>query len=83
MRKIRFIWLGGASIVFAMSFVWCSDGSSTDKSAQRRFCEALIKEGLLCKDTHGDIIRFAPPLVIRREDIDWAVPRIEKVLMTL
>lgn len=47
----------------------------------RRFCEALQQEGLLCKETHDHIIRFAPPLVISRTDIDWAFERIERVLM--
>lgn len=47
----------------------------------RRFCEALQKEGLLCKETHETVIRFAPPLVISREDIDWAMERIEPILM--
>jgi ornithine--oxo-acid transaminase len=47
----------------------------------RRFAEALKQEGLLCKETHGTVLRFAPPLVISREDIDWALERIEKVLM--
>jgi len=47
----------------------------------RRFAEALKLEGLLCKETHHNIIRFAPPLVITRDDIDWAYDRIEKVLM--
>ncbi|MFI5165558.1 MAG: ornithine--oxo-acid transaminase [Thermoanaerobaculales bacterium] len=46
----------------------------------RRFCEALQAEGLLCKETHVNIIRFAPPLVITREEIDWAIERIAKVL---
>jgi len=46
----------------------------------RRFCEALQAEGLLCKETHTHVIRFAPPLVIERGDIDWALQRIEKVL---
>ena len=49
----------------------------------RRVCEALQQEGLLCKDTHGTVIRIAPPLTITREEIDWAVGRIEKVLTTL
>lgn len=49
----------------------------------RRFCEALKDEGLLCKETHEHVIRFAPPLVIQREDIDWAVERIEKVMATI
>lgn len=47
----------------------------------RRFCEALKEQGLLCKETHVDTIRFAPPLVIKKEEIDWALERIEKVLM--
>lgn len=47
----------------------------------RRFAEALMKEGMLCKETHENVIRFAPPLVINRQDLDWALQRIEKVLM--
>jgi ornithine--oxo-acid transaminase len=47
----------------------------------RRFCEAFKNQGLLCKETHHHVIRFAPPLVIQREDIDWALERIENVLM--
>ena len=46
----------------------------------RRFCEALMAKGLLCKETHGHVIRFAPPLIIQKEDIDWAMERIEAVL---
>jgi ornithine--oxo-acid transaminase len=46
----------------------------------RRFCEQLMKKGLLCKETHENVIRFAPPLIITREDIDWALERIEPVL---
>jgi ornithine--oxo-acid transaminase len=46
----------------------------------RRFCEALKEQGLLCKETHETVIRFAPPLTISREDIDWAFERIENVL---
>lgn len=49
----------------------------------RRYCEALMKEGLLCKETHENVIRFAPPLVIEKSDIDWAFARIKKVLETL
>ena len=44
---------------------------------------ALQEEGLLCKETHSTVIRVAPPLTIGREDIDWAVVRIAKVLTTL
>jgi len=46
----------------------------------RAFCERLRDLGVLCKETHEQVIRFAPPLVIRREDIDWIVERVTKVL---
>jgi ornithine--oxo-acid transaminase len=49
----------------------------------RRFCVALMKEGLLCKETHEDVIRFAPPLVINREQLDWALERVEKIITTI
>ena len=49
----------------------------------RRFSEALLKKGLLCKETHHDILRLAPPLVIQREEIDWALERIEQVLTSI
>ena len=47
----------------------------------RRLCEALKERELLCKETHEHVIRFAPPLVITREELDWALERIEEVLM--
>lgn len=47
----------------------------------RRFCEALKERGLLCKETHQHVIRFAPPLVVTREELDWALEHIEPVLM--
>ena len=47
----------------------------------RRFCEALKERGLLCKETHDNVIRFAPPLIIEREDIDWALEQVRPVLM--
>jgi len=50
------------------------------KSAARPYCEALKEEGILCKETHERVIRFAPPLVITREDIDWAFERIRRVI---
>jgi ornithine--oxo-acid transaminase len=47
----------------------------------RRFCEALKEQGVLAKDTHGNIIRLAPPLVVEKKDLDWALERIREVLM--
>lgn len=46
----------------------------------RRYCEALKTQGILAKDTHGDTIRFAPPLVITADQVDWALERIDNVL---
>ena len=53
------------------------------KSLARPYCEALKEEGVLCKETHDRVIRIAPPLVIKREEIDWAFQRIEKVIHKL
>lgn len=47
----------------------------------RRFAEALKERGILCKETHQTVIRFAPPLVITKDEIDWALGHIETVLM--
>lgn len=46
--------------------------------AARPFCEALMNEGLLCKETHDRVVRFAPPLVTSREDLEWALGKIRK-----
>lgn len=47
--------------------------------AARPYCEQLKELGLLCKETHDTVIRFAPPLIISKEDLDWAIERIQKV----
>ena len=47
----------------------------------RRFCEALMERGLLCKETHENVIRFAPPLVIKKDEVDWAMEQFEAVLV--
>ncbi|MGD0790825.1 MAG: ornithine--oxo-acid transaminase [Terriglobales bacterium] len=49
-------------------------------SPARPYCEALKEEGILCKETHDRVIRIAPPLVIQREEIEWAFERIRKVI---
>ena len=49
-------------------------------SPARPYCEALKQQGILCKETHDHVIRIAPPLVIKREEIDWAFERIQKVI---
>ncbi|MFC5559341.1 ornithine--oxo-acid transaminase [Ureibacillus thermophilus] len=50
------------------------------KEAARKYCEQLMEKGLLCKETHEYVIRFAPPLIITKEQIDWALERIKEVL---
>jgi len=57
--------------------LWIGIELNTDA---RPYCEALKEQGILCKETHSRIIRIAPPLVIQREEIDWACERIAKVL---
>jgi len=47
----------------------------------RRFCEALQQGGILAKETHEHVIRFAPPLIISKETIDWALPIIREILL--
>ncbi len=49
----------------------------------RRYCEALRERGVLAKDTHDHTIRIAPPLVITREQVDWALERFDAVLTGL
>jgi ornithine--oxo-acid transaminase len=46
----------------------------------RPYSEALKREGILCKETHDRVIRVAPPLVIKREEIDWAYERFKRVI---
>jgi len=46
----------------------------------RRFCEALKQRGILAKETHQHVIRFAPPLIIDKDTLDWAIPKIREVL---
>jgi ornithine--oxo-acid transaminase len=49
--------------------------------AARPYCERLKENGLLCKETHETVIRFAPPLVITETELDWAMERIKRVLL--
>ena len=46
----------------------------------REVCEALMERGVLAKDTHGSTIRLAPPIVVSRDDLDWAVEQLAAVL---
>ncbi|MBC7589438.1 MAG: ornithine--oxo-acid transaminase, partial [Salinibacterium sp.] len=46
----------------------------------RKVCEMLMQRGVLVKDTHGSTIRFAPPIVVLPQDLDWAVEQLSAVL---
>lgn len=60
--------------------LWVGIVLKPEAGSARRFCQKLLAEGVLCKDTHGNVIRLAPPLIITREEIDWALERLEAVL---
>ena len=60
--------------------LWAGVQLHPEAGGARKYCYALKDRGMLCKDTHVDTIRLAPPLVITREQIDWAVDQLEAVL---
>jgi ornithine--oxo-acid transaminase len=62
--------------------LWIGIVLKPESGGARRFCEALMHHGVLAKETHWNIIRLAPPLVITREEIDWALERLANVLQT-
>lgn len=61
--------------------LWIGIVLKKEANGARRFCEAMMGKGVLAKETHWNIIRLAPPLVITKEEIDWELERIEQVLM--
>ncbi|MFT4843662.1 MAG: ornithine--oxo-acid transaminase [Planctomycetota bacterium] len=60
--------------------LWIGIELHAETGGARPFCEALRDMGMLCKETHDYVIRFAPPLMISREDLDWALTQLEAVL---
>lgn len=69
-REVR-----GRGLLLAVEF-------KLDAGGARQYCEKLKENSLLCKETHDNIIRFAPPLVITAEQVDWALERIQPILST-
>jgi ornithine--oxo-acid transaminase len=63
--------------------LWIGVELVPEAGGARRFCEALAAKGMLCKETHEHTIRFAPPLSISREELDWAFDRIEAMFNEL
>jgi len=60
--------------------LWIAVEMRVESGSARPYCEALMEHGILCKETHEQVVRIAPPLVITKDEIDWAVPRIVEVL---
>jgi ornithine--oxo-acid transaminase len=60
--------------------LWVGIEFKKQAGVARQYCEALMHEGLLCKDTHAQTMRLAPPLCITRDELDWALQRLRKVL---
>jgi len=48
----------------------------------RKYCERLLERGVLAKDTHAQVIRLAPPLIIERAELDWLVTQLRDVLLS-
>ena len=62
------------------SGLWIGIELHAKAGGARRFCERFQEEGMLCKETHEHTIRLAPPLVVTKEQLDWALERLAKVL---
>lgn len=60
--------------------LWVGIVLKPEAGGARRFCQALMERGMLCKETHWNVIRLAPPLVITREEIDWALDQLSEVM---
>jgi len=60
--------------------LWVGVEFKPEAGLAKKYCLELMNEGILCKDTHEQTMRLAPPLMISREDIDWALERLERVL---
>jgi ornithine--oxo-acid transaminase len=59
--------------------LWVGVEVDANVASARTVCDALLQNGVLSKDTHGTVLRFAPPLTITRDEIDWGMERIERV----
>lgn len=59
--------------------LWVGVEVDANVVSARAVCDALLENGVLSKDTHGTVLRFAPPLTITRDEIDWGMERIERV----
>jgi ornithine--oxo-acid transaminase len=63
--------------------LWAGADIDPDIASARTVCERLLAKGVLSKETHDTVVRFAPPLIIDRGDLDWALDRFEEVVREL
>jgi ornithine--oxo-acid transaminase len=63
--------------------LWAGADIDPRVASAREVCERLLTKGVLSKDTHHTVVRLAPPLVIAREDLDWALDRFEEALIEI
>lgn len=82
LQKIQKIYSSFIKVVRGKG-LWIAMEIDPTKIAARTLCEALLGQGILVKEIHGTIIRFSPPLVITREELDWALDRIHAAFKTL
>ena len=61
--------------------LWAGIELHAEAGKARPYCERLVQEGVLCKDTHAQTMRLAPPLCITKDELDWALERVQKVLV--
>ncbi len=61
--------------------LWVGIEFKQEAGVARKYCEQLLQAGLLCKDTHAQTMRLAPPLCITKGELDWALERLRKVLV--
>ncbi|HKH07715.1 MAG TPA: ornithine--oxo-acid transaminase [Agromyces sp.] len=77
----RLLALVGSGVVAVRGAgLWAGIDIDPELATGRAVCEALMRRGVLAKDTHGSTIRLAPPIVVEEEDLDWAVEQLEAVL---
>ena len=63
--------------------LWIGVELEKSKVNAKDLCLMLLNEGLLCKETHKTVIRFAPPLMITKDELDWAIDKITKVIRSV
>ena len=72
-RSSRIVELRGKGLLVGIEI-------AADAGTARAYCERLLEHGVLCKDTHAQVIRLAPPLIVERDELDWLVAQLRAVL---